>query len=79
VQGDNGYMPINCWASQTLNQDLRRLERWFGKGQSLVELRAVECAGLAALAIDEEVNGSLGIAGVCLVPVLSGLGEVVFA
>ena len=83
LPGDQGAVAVNRWASRTLNNDLRSLERRFGSGRALVELRDIECAGLATVAIDEEQlqlgADGVGTAGLGLVPVFSGLGESVFA
>ncbi len=79
---DQGTVTVNRWASRKLNLDLRALERRYGFGRSLVELRGVECVGLATVAIDEEQlqqgADGVGTAGLGLVPVFSGLGESVF-
>jgi hypothetical protein len=83
MPGKEGVVPVNRWASHALNRDLKYLEwRYRFKGD-LVELRGIECAELATVAIDDEElqQGADGVgrAGVGLVPVFSGLGESIFA
>ena len=83
LPGDGGSIAVNRWASPALSRDLKALEWRYGSKRALVELRGIECAGLATVAIsDEQLQlgaDGVGTAGLGLVPVFSGLGESIFA